>query len=415
MTTLDQRPEINASPSAASAAGPNAELIATRARLVDAAHNILPLLKEHAAQTEENRRLSEPVIEALKAAGLWKMMTPRRHGGLEVDVRTLVEVSSILARGCASSAWVTTLLNGGAWVTGMFSEKVQAELYAEGDTNSCAIFAPSATTVRVEGGLLVTGAWGFSSGCLHAQWAEVGIPIVDDSGQPVDQGLAIIPMSEFTINDTWHVAGMRGTGSNTIVCESVFVPDERILSMPGLIVGTATEPLGATVYHSAFIPVAALILAGPLVGMAQGMLDNVHTSLAKGRGISYTFYEKSAEAPTTQLNLADATQIIDTARLHLFRAADDIDSAARVGGYPDLVSRARVRMDTGYVAQKAREASDILLNVGGAGSFANANPNQRLWRDLQTASRHAVVNTDISREIYGKALLGIDPQVSPLI
>lgn len=412
MTTLDERPMPAAS---TTIPGPSPDLLATHARLTRAAYEILPLLKEHAAETEQERRLPEHVVAALRAGGFWKMMAPRRHGGLEVDIRTLLEVSSILGRGCASSAWVTTLLGGGSWVTGMFSEKVQAEVYADGDTNSCAIFAPSAETKRVDGGLLVTGAWGFSSGCLHAQWAEVGIPIVDEAGQPVDQGLAIIPMSEFTIKDTWHVAGMQGTGSNTILCNETFVPDERILSMPGLIVGSATADIGASVYHSAFIPVAALILAGPLVGMAQGMLDNVHETLAKGRGISYTFYEKSAEAPTTQLNLADATQLIDTARLHLFRAAEDIDAAARAGGYPDAVTRARVRMDTGYIAQKAREASDILLNVGGAGSFAKTNPNQRLWRDLQTASRHAVVNTDISREIYGKALLGIEPQVSPLI
>ncbi|MFB9821834.1 hypothetical protein [Arthrobacter ramosus] len=97
------------------------------------------------------------------------------------------------------------------------------------------------------------------------------------------------------------------------------------------------------------------------------------------------------------------------------RAAADIDTAAKGTEYLNFETRARVRMDVGTVATRSREAMDLLLNVQGAGSFAEASPLQQKWRDLETGSRHAVVNPSIASEAYGRALLGVKEQVTPLI
>ncbi|WP_405968628.1 hypothetical protein OG613_00270 [Streptomyces sp. NBC_00015] len=115
------------------------------------------------------------------------------------------------------------------------------------------------------------------------------------------------------------------------------------------------------------------------------------------------------------MQFAEAAQLIDTARLHMLRAADDIDTWAAKSEYMPFEIRARVRMDTGYVARRSREALDLLLNIQGAGSFAEASPLQRIWRDQETGSRHAVINPAIAGELYGRALLGIEEQVTPLI
>jgi 3-hydroxy-9,10-secoandrosta-1,3,5(10)-triene-9,17-dione monooxygenase len=289
-------------------------------------------------------------------------------------------------------------------------------LEADPDARLCGVVAPSSTARAVDGGLVVTGRWGFASACLHSQWALLGVPVVDASGQQIDQGLALIPMSDLTIEDTWYVAGMRGTGSNTLVAEDVFVPSHRILSVTRAIVGEyGTEHTDEPVYRSAFVPVLSLVLVGPLLGLAKGALDDVKASLAKGKGISYTFYEKAIDSGSTQINVAEAASLVDTAELHTFRAADDIDRAARSGQYMDPLSRARVRMDVGVVARRTREAMDLLLSVHGAGSFAEANRLQIKWRDLETGSRHAVVNPSIAGEAYGRALLGVEEQVTPLI
>uniref|UniRef100_A0AAU2VJ77 Acyl-CoA dehydrogenase family protein n=1 Tax=Streptomyces sp. NBC_00008 TaxID=2903610 RepID=A0AAU2VJ77_9ACTN len=391
--------------------------VASTAPLKERATALVPLLKDNAARTEADRRVAEENIKALTDAGLFRLTVPGRFGGHESDFRTFLEVSSELARGCGSTAWVTTLVNVCNWMVGLYPERAQQEVWGENpDARVCGVLAPSATSRAVDGGLVVTGRWGFASGSLHSQWATLGIPVVDAAGQQTDQGAALIPMHELTIEDTWYVAGMRGTGSNTLVADEVFVPEHRILSVTQGVQGAyPTELKDEVLYRSALVPVLALVLAGPQVGLAQAGMDLVKASLAKGRGISYTFYERAGEAPSTQIQLAEAAQLIDTARLHLMRAADDIDSWAARDAYMPFETRARVRMDTGYVARRSREALDLLLSIQGAGSFAEVNPLQRIWRDQETGSRHAVINPAIAGELYGRALLGIEEQVTPLI
>ncbi|GHE15415.1 acyl-CoA dehydrogenase family protein [Streptomyces alanosinicus] len=378
---------------------------------------LVPLLRQNAARTEEDRKVAEENIAALSGAGLFRLTVPRRLGGHEADFGTFLAVTAELARGCGSTGWVATLINVCNWMTGLYPERAQREVWGETpDARVCGVLAPGGTSRAVDGGLVVTGRWGFASGCLHAQWATLGIPVVDAAGEQLEEGAALIPMDELTIEDTWYVAGMRGTGSNTLVADEVFVPAHRVLSVTRAVQGLyPTEHRDEPLYRSALVPVLALVLAGPQVGLAQAGMDMVTASLAKGRGISYTFYEHAYDAPSTHIQLAEAAQLIDTARLHLSRAGSDIDTWAARGEYMPFETRARVRMDTACVARRCREALDLLLNVQGAGGFAEANPLQRIWRDQETSSRHAMINPGIAGELYGRALLGIAEQVTPLI
>ena len=387
-----------------------------RKELVTRARALVPLLAKNASKTETDRRVVEENITAIEKAELFKIMVPRRFGGLETDIRTKMEISRALAMGCGSTAWVTTLMNVCSWFVGNMTDQAQKDVWASTPaTRIAGVFAPSATTRWAEGGLNVTGKWGWASGCLHSQWAFVGMPVVDKAGATVDQGMAIIPMSELTIEDTWFVAGMKGSGSNTLVAENVFVPQHRIISVPQVFSGNAPTPhKDEALYRSAFVPVAALVLVGPQLGLAQAALDFVIEKAPK-RGISYTMYENQTTAPTVQLAVAEAAMLVDTAHFHAYRAAADIDDAAREGRQMTYTERARVRMDTGYVARTAREAIRILCSAHGASTFADSSPLQRIWRDSEVASRHAVVNPEISTEIYGRALLGITEGVSPLV
>jgi 3-hydroxy-9,10-secoandrosta-1,3,5(10)-triene-9,17-dione monooxygenase len=389
----------------------------TTADLPARAAALLPLLRSNAQRADAERRVPEENIQALADAGLFRIATPRRLGGFEADFRTFLSVSSTLGQACGSTAWATTLINVCGWLLGVYPEQAQRDvLEADPDARICGVVAPSATTQAVDGGLTVTGQWGFASGCLHSQWAMLGVPVVDERGEQIDQGLALIPMSDLTIKDTWYVAGMRGTGSNTLIAENVFVPSHRILSVSKAIGGDyGTEHTDEALYRSAFVPALSLVLVGPQLGLVKGALNDVKASLAKGKGISYTFYEKATDSGSTQINAAEAASLIDTAELHCFRAADDIDRATRSGQYMDPLNRARVRMDVGVVARRAREAMDLLLSIQGAGSFAEVNALQIKWRDLETGSRHAVVNPAIASEAYGRALLGVEEQVTPLI
>lgn len=381
------------------------------------ARALVPLLRENAERTEAQCRVAEENISALQEAGLFRMTVPRRFGGAEETIRAYLETTVQLARGCGSTAWVTTLVNVCEWMVGLYPERAQQEVWGKDPTaRVCGVLAPTAASRAVEGGMEITGRWAFASGCLHAQWAVLGVPVADADGRQVDQCIALVPMDQLVIEDTWHVAGMRGTGSNTLVSQDVFVPEHRIVSMlKWLNDELPIDDAAGSLYHSALAPVLALVLAAPLVGLARAAAEVVADSLAKGKPLSLTFYDKASEAPTSQLQYAEAVQLIDTAELHLMRAADDIDSYAAQRTPMPLVNRTRVRMDTGYAARRAREAVDLLLSVHGASSFAQANPLQRIWRDLETGSRHGMVNPAVSTEMYGRALLGVEEQVTPLV
>jgi len=227
--------------------------------------------------------------------------------------------------------------------------------------------------------------------------------------------VALIPRADLDYEDTWFVAGMKSTGSNCLMARDVFVPDHRIVSVPPAIEGHyATEHAGEALYRSAFVPILALVLVGPQLGLGRAALDIVKEKAVK-KPISYTFYTAQADSVAFQLQLAEAAMMIDTAHLHAYRAAADIDEHAARGEYPDFLTRARIRADTGWVIDHITKAIDILLSAHGAASFADVNPLQRIWRDSAVAARHAVVLPAVGYEVYGKALLGREDQITPLV
>jgi len=390
--------------------------VPTSAELVERVRSLQPMLAKNAAQGEADRRVVADSITALTEAGVFKVAQPRRYGGFETSMRTMLDVSSAVAEADGGTSWVVALCNVCAWMTGLFPERAQDDVWAETpEAKVSGVLAPTSESVKVEGGFRVTGRWFYNSGSWHASWAVLGIPITDAAGEAIDQGLALIPYSDLELEDTWFVAGMKSTGSNCLIATDVFVPEHRIVSVPKTIGGDyATEHTKETLYRSAFVPLLSLVLAGPQLGMGRKALDIVREKAGK-KPISYTFYTTQADSVAFQLQLARAAMMIDTAHLHAYRAADDIDTAAAAGIFPDELTRSRVRADTGWVLEHITKAIDILLSAHGAASFADINPLQRIWRDSSVGARHAVVMPAICYETYGKTLLGRDDHITPLI
>ena len=385
--------------------------VATRARGLHAR------IRAGGEAAEHERRIPDASLVALRDAGLLRLAVPRRFGGAEFPVSTLLESSAIVAEADGATGWVLSLAGVSDWIVGLFPDRAQREVFDDDpDVIVCGVVAPTATAVRVPGGMRVSGRWSWASGSLHASWALLGVPVVDDAGVQVDQGLALLPLTELRVEDTWFVTGMRGTGSNTLIADDVFLPDHRVLSVSRAIAGEyPTEHHEEALYRAPFVPVLAAVLAAPILGIARAALAEVLDSLAAGKGISYTFYEHAVDSGSTQSAVADAASRIDSAALHLARAGADIDASAADDAAMDAVRRARVRMDVGAVAQYCREAVDLLMSVQGAGAFAESSPLQRMWRDLNIATRHAIVNPLVAGEVYGRALLGVKEQVTPLV
>jgi alkylation response protein AidB-like acyl-CoA dehydrogenase len=195
------------------------------------------------------------------------------------------------------------------------------------------------------------------------------------------------------------------------------VPEHRYASVPAGINGHyGTEHTDEALYRSALLPVLALILVGPLLGLGRAALK-IAVEKAPKRAVSYTRLATQRDSTAFQLKLAEAAMTLDDGILHAYRGADDIDRLAASGEYMDYLSRARVRADTGWTSKRVREAIGLILDAHGASGFADSSPMQRIWRDANTGGRHAIVNTLVNEELYGKALLGIGPegQVTDLV
>lgn len=389
-----------------------------RADLVRRARELQPLLRSNAARTDTESRVPDENIQAIEAAGLFRVMQPRRFGGFQASVRTHLEVTATIAEACPGTSWVVNLIGTCAWFAGLASSRAQDDIY-RGNPNArvAGVFTPSSQTHRrrVDGGLVVSGKWYYASGCLHADWGMIGLTDQDEHGNVTESYLAFVPMDELTVEDTWHVVGMRGSGSNCLVANDVYVPFHRMFSMTKALAGEyATEYKDELLYQAAFVPQAAVILAGPQLGMGRAALRHVVECAGK-RGIVYTAYGQQAKAVSFQMMVADAAMKIDTAHLLTYRAADEVQAYAESGRAPDYATRARIRCDTSYAIRHITEAIDILLSAHGSGSFAETNPMQRWWRDANAAARHAVALPHLAQEIYGKALLGVDERITPLV
>lgn len=384
--------------------------------LVERAKALGPLLAKNAVQSEQDRRAHEENIAAISKAGLFRLMVPKRYGGYEGSIKAHLDVTAALAESCAGTAWVAALTNVCAWFASLYPKKAQDEVFgANPDARVAGVFTPSPKTRRVDGGLVVSGKWYWSSGSLHADWAVVGALECDQNGAFVGQYLALIPRKDFEIEDTWYTVGMRASGSNCIVAEDVFVPNHRLLDVNAAVHGTyATEFKNEAAYRAAFVPVAALVLIGAQLGIGRAALRFV-IEKAPQRAIAYTSFQKQTDSVVFQMQIAEAALKIDTAHLHAYRAAADIDNAAHRGEQMEYLSRARVRADTGVVATQVLDALNILISAHGAGAFAESSPLQRMWRDANTAARHAIAMPAVGTEVYGKALLGVENTVTPLV
>ena len=387
-----------------------------REALILRAREIRPLLQKRAAQTDSLRRLPDDVVRALRDNGLCRLMVPKRFGGYQTSIRTYIEVMAEIGQGCGSSAWVASLVNICEWLAALFPERAQQDVWGpDPDAWIAGSLAPNGLAVPVDGGWRVTGRWPWASGSMHAQWVACGIHMENERGEMTNLGLCLMPIADVTVEDTWFMVGMKGTGSNTIAAKDAFVPEHRFLPYPPAFQGQyRTEHVDEPVYRVALVPVTVLILAGSQLGAARAALDYV-VAKSQTRGITHTTIQRQADSPGFQMLVADAAMKIDTAFLHALRAADDLDRAADAGRHPDLTERARVRMDTSLVAKYAREAVELLVQAHGTSSMADHNPLQRIWRDVHVASHHAITEWQVNLEVYGKALLGIEPNITHLI
>lgn len=381
--------------------------VPARQDLVSRVEGLAPTLAAHASWSEDNRRLHEETVRALASAGVFRLRTPRRFGGHEATTRTLVDVGAAIARADGSAAWTASVYWIPTWMACQFPDAVQEEVFAEQDVRVCGTLSPSAQAAPVDGGIVVNGRWGFISGALHAQWQViVAVQLAPDAPpQPI---VALVPMRELTVVDDWYTSGLKGTGSVSTVAQDLFVPAERVLPLGAVLEGHSPAGAAPHIYRAPLLPVAAASSVGSVLGLAQAAMEAFLARLPE-RKITYTAYERQAEAPLTHLQVAEAQMKIDQAQFHAHRLADQVDTKTARGEAWTLPERVRARADLGAVCRLAKEAVDILATASGGSSIYSDVPIQRIARDVQAVNQHALMHPDTNAELYGRILCGLEP------
>lgn len=380
---------------------------------VAVARSLVPLLATHAAAAEKERRAAEVSIRALRDAGLLRMMFPRRAGGAGHRLITHIETVAELAKGCAGTAWAFGLLSGVTASVASMPAAVAQQVFQSGDELVCSVAGQTGTARESDEGYVVDGAWGYASGCLHADWALNGVRILDRDGQVVDAGFALLRIDggQVTIRDTWHVSGLAASGSNTVVAEQVAVPRSLVLrfsqmrqaaGQPAAAAASSLEPRDRWPVE----PLFPLGVLSPMLGAATALLDAVVAG-AKQRPIIGWKYANQAESQVFVSQIGEAALDIDSAWLHVRRAAAAVDDTAQERPLTGL-EKARVQADCGHAMRHLRRAGERLMDVAGPGAFASSSPLQRFWRDLSVGTRHTALNSALSSELHGRALLGLD-------
>src|SRR5439155_1122439 len=287
----------------------------SRHELLRRAAQLVPVLKERAAKTEELRQIPPESVRDLLDSTLIRIGNPERYGGHGLEMDTAYDASFELGRGCGSTAWCYSLWTAHNWWLGHFPEKCQDEFFATGpDTLFSSGLNPSGGRVEpVAGGFRVAGRWGFSSGCDAATWAMVAVT----GARAGSLMWLLLPRPDYEIVDTWFAAGMRGSGSKDVVIKDAFVPARRAIDpeRAGADEKTGWEIHARLSYRVPLRCMAGWDLAAPLVGIAQGAIDEFTSRLLRTSGPGRT-----ADSVALQLRLAEAAAEVDAARA-LHRAA----------------------------------------------------------------------------------------------
>lgn len=390
------------------------EQVARGEALRERVRALLPKLAANAETAEGERRVPDENIALLKGAGFTRALQPKVYGGLELSPEQYCPIIVDIAGACASTAWVAGLLAQHAHGLALMSKAAQDDVWgADPDALVSSSVAPIHEGRKVEGGVRLSGRFGWSSGCDHAQWAVLGFRMAaPETGGMMLPFYALTPHSDYEIIDDWHVAGLRGTGSKTLELKDVFVPDHRIDSIIALNMG-GSKGFGlhdGGIYRAAFMPYFSFGFSAVAVGVARRFLQVYREKLA-GRVRAYTG-AKVAESAPAYMRLAQATHMVRAAYATLSQDWREIASRSRSGALPSPPEMAMWRSNQAYATKTAIEAVNLLYAASGGSAWFNNNEMQRLWRDVNMAGAHAYSDYDVAAQRLGRDLLGLDPDMA---
>jgi alkylation response protein AidB-like acyl-CoA dehydrogenase len=379
--------------------------------LVAAARNVGPVIARHAETTERDRRLAPPVLEALRAAGLFRLFTPRALGGLEIDAVTFARIVEEVSTFDSAAGWAFQAGNTGAWWTSRMSPDGVAELYADGpDLMMAASFSPPHRAEEVSGGYRLTGRGPLASTIHDSQWVMMSALVFDgDRPRMTATGPEIVALimrtSEVEIVDTWHSLGMRGTDSNDVVANGVVVPKSRAFHLrPDYVPSTPFDgplyrmPAPAATY-TIIAPVALAIAASAV----RELRDIVATKIPLGS------MKTARDRGAVQSAVAEAEAMIRSARLFFYDALAAAWQRAVANEAFSLENKADLMLASTWAVRSAARATDLMHRMAGTNGIYTRSRLERLFRDAQTVRHHGFLS-ESRLETVGQVYLGLAPE-----
>lgn len=382
---------------------------------IERARQLQPILAAASPRIQENRELPPDLVEALHESELYRLLIPRSCNGVELDVPTFVETMETIAKAEASAAWCLSQAAGCAMAAAYAEPATAQEIF--GNPRSVLAWGPPAgktQAVEVKGGYRVSGAWQFASGSRHATWMGAKGPVFDAKGNmamekdgktPMARTM-LFPRAKAKITDTWHVIGLRGTGSDKYEVDDLFVPTEHSLLMD--------EPSQlkehGTLYKFASIPLHGYTFCGVALGVARTALD-AFIDLAGNKQPKY-WNATLKHSALIQYHVAEAEAKLRSARMFLFQQLKDVwDDIERTGEEQNEQQRIGLRLATTHGIHQAKEVVDYAYSQAGSSAIFNGNPFERPFRDIHTIAQQGQA-APINMEAVGQRLLGVDISTS---
>ena len=384
------------------------------APLIASAQALSPALRGRAAESEASRRVAADSISAMTDAGMFRILTPTTHGGLEAGLQAQVETLLEVAAADSAAGWVQMVSNAHAWMVGSFSEECQRTVFGSPCDVIPGTLASQGKAQLTDEGWLLNGRWQFASGVDHGDWLMLGARTERSDAAPTGSIHVIVPKIDVTVDDTWHVLGLRGSGSKDLVLDDVLVPAEFAMNSAALFEGES--PHGE--HHETHLnrlPVLVCLstqLAAAVVGIGAAAFE-AYVERTSVRREVYTGASKAAKVGT-QMRIAESKVELDVARSLVRSAASRCDQVGETGDRLDIEERAELKFQAAYVVELVRRSVDRLFVGSGAHGVYNDSELQGRYRDVNTACHHAIVDLDGNLEMYGRTLLGLEPG-TPLV
>jgi alkylation response protein AidB-like acyl-CoA dehydrogenase len=381
-------------------------------QLLEAARTAADVARAHRVEIERGGRTPPAVVDAFINAGLFRMWLPKALGGLEVDPLSFIQVIEEVSAADGAAGW--NLMNGAAYamMAGFFPEHVARQIWSTPRDIAAGQLPPLGKARAVEGGYAVTGRWRFGSGILHSTWAVSGCTICDESDQPLltaagqpQRTFVLTPISDVAIDeDSWHVSGLRGTGSCDYTLTDVFVPQERAFQF---LLGKSYQP--GPLYH---LPptIFAVPVTSVCIGIARSAVDALVTLVETGsRGSGGPALR---DRPSMNFAAARAAGLVDAGHALLCQRVSEVWATACAGEPITLDQRRKLRTAVALSAEMSAQAVDLVWKAAGATSIRESSVIERCFRDVHAATQHLTISEDVLYDA-GRVMFGLEP-ASPM-